>query len=372
MSYKIAIVHDYITQIGGAERIVLDICEAFPDAPLFTSIYSPKETYEAFTKKDIRVTYLQGLYGLFRNHRVLLPFYPSAFKAIDLSGFDVILSSSSAFAKGVRKPKGSIHISYCYNPARFIWMKDIYLGQEKSVFLKKMYLNMFLNKLKRWDVESAKNVDYFISISSVVKERIKKIYGRESAVIYPPVDCEKFVASGKNDGYYLIVSRLAWYKRIDIAIKAFNALGLKLKIVGTGPQYSVLKKMASRNIDFVGAIEGEALKEVYGNCIAFIFPQEEDFGLTPLEANASGKPVVAFAKGGALETLKPYDEKTQSGTAIFFYNQTPEDLITAVRKLNEAKFDPQRLRENALRFDKSVFISNMKNEVEKLSRTRMQ
>jgi len=363
---KLAIVHDYLTQKGGAERTVVAMCEAFPEAPVFTSIYSPKGTLKDFKGRKINVTYLQSLYKVFRNHRALLPFYPRAFKSIDLSGFDVVLSSSSAFANGVKKPEGATHISFCYNPARFIWMKDAYLAEENLAFLKAMYLKLALTKLKQWDLNAAKNIDYFIAISSTVKDRIKEFYGRDSSVIYPPVDCNNFSISERIEDYYLIVSRLIGHKRVDIAIRAFNALGLKLKIVGRGPQYPVLKRMASKNIEFIGGVGEKELGQLYSRCTALIFPQEEDFGIVPLEANASGRPVIAFAKGGALETMKPCSNAGDGGTAVFFHNQKPEDLMAAVKKSADLKFDPKKLRENALSFDKSVFISNIKNKVQEL------
>ena len=363
---KLAIVHDYLTQKGGAERTVVAMCEAFPDAPVFTSIYSPRKTLKDFKGRKINVTYLQNLYKVLQNHRILLPLYAKAFESIDLSGFDVILSSSSAFANGVKKPEGAVHISFCYNPARFIWMKDAYLAEENFAFFKAIYLRSALTRLKQWDLNAVRNIDYFIAISSTVKDRIKEFYGRDSSVIYPPVDCSSFGISDKTEDYYLIVSRLIGHKRVDIAIRAFNALGLKLKIVGTGPQYPVLKRMASKNIDFIGGVGEKELGQLYSRCTALIFPQEEDFGIVPLEANASGRPVIAFAKGGALETMKPCVSTGDGGTAVFFHSQTPEDLMAAVKRSADLRFDPGRLRENALSFDKSVFISSIKNKVQEL------
>lgn len=359
-NFKIAIVHDYLTQKGGAEKTVLAMCEAFPSAPVFTSVYSLKKTLSEFGGKDIRVSHLQGWYLLARNHRLFLPFYQAVFTGMDLKGFDVILSSSSSFAKGVKKPKGAIHICYCHNPARFIWMKDAYLKDERLYHLKRLYLALFFKRLKRWDLETVKDVDYFIANSFTVRERIKRFYSREAEVIYPPVDCAKFTVSEKNDNYYLVVSRLLGHKRIDIAIKAFNKLGLRLKIVGTGPHYSTLKNISSGNIEFTGTVEEEVLAALYNRCVALIYPQEEDFGIAPLEANASGKPVIAFAKGGILETMR--------SSAVFFYNQTPDDIVEAVKKLNSFRFAPAKLRENALRFDKTVFISNLKRKVEEICR----
>lgn len=367
---KLAIVHDYLTQKGGAERVVLAMCEAFPDAPVFTSIYSPAATFSEFKQRKVNVTYLQGAYRFLRNYRLLLPFYPAAFQSIDLENFDVILSSSSAFASCIKKSKGAVHICYCHNPARFIWMKEAYLKEERLSILKRMYLAVFLPGLKQHDLNAARNVNCFIANSSTVQDRIKKAYGRNSDIIHPPVDCAKFSISDKNGGYYLIVSRLMAHKRIDMAIKVFNALSLKLKIVGSGPQFPVLKNMSSGNISFLGSVGEKELVRLYSQCAALIYPQEEDFGIAPLEANASGRPVIAFAKGGVLETMEPCDEMHPDGTAVFFYRQTPEDLAEAVKKFSRLKFNPQRLRDNALLFDKSVFISKLKAKINEMIKSK--
>lgn len=367
---KVAIVCDFLTQVGGAERTVLAMCDAFPEAPVFTSIYSPDKTIEGFKNRDIKVSDLQVPYRLFKSHRVFLPFYPKAFEDIDLKGFDLILSSSSAFAHGVRKPAGALHVSYCHNPARFLWMKDAYLAEERSAFLKDLYIRLFLDSLQRWDLNAAKNVDHFICNSHTVRGRIKNIYKRDADVIHPPIDCGKFgIAEGSKD-YYLVVSRLLAHKRINVTIQAFNLLGVPLKIVGAGPHYPTLKAMASKNIEFVGVASDTELAQLYSRCKALICPQEEEFGIAPVEANASGRPVVAFARGGILETMKSADAEGEAGTAVFFHRQTAADVVNAVEKLQGLRFDPQRLRENALRFDKPVFIAKIRKRIEELWTSR--
>jgi len=354
---KIAIVHDYLTQFGGAERTLEAICEAFPDAPVYTSIYSPDETFPSFKKRNIHTSFLQKVYRILHSHRILLPLYPTAFENFNLNNFDVILSSSSSFAKGIKKPPNSLHILYCYNPTRFIWMKDTYIREEGRGLLKGLYLRIFLNYIKNWDLRAINTVDRIIAISNVVRERIKYFYSRESFVIYPPVDCKRFEIGLKDDGYFLVVSRLLAHKRIDIAVRAFTRLGIKLKIVGTGPQYPILKRLAGKNIEFCGAVQDRELTELYSRCVTLVYPQEEDFGIAPLEANASGKPVVAFKKGGVLETMK------DGITALFFSEQNPDSLIDAIRKFEHISFNYSNLRQNAMRFDKSVFIEKIKKVV---------
>jgi len=365
---KVAIVHDYLTQRGGAEKAALALSETFWSAPIFTSVYSPSETLKEFALRDVRVTFLNAWYHLLRNHRLLLPLYPRAFNGIALEGFDVIIASSSAFAHHVRKPPGALLVCYCHNPARFLWMRDIYLAQERMSTAKRLYLGFFYDSLKRRDLRAVDSVDLFIANSATVKERIHRYYQREASVVYPPVDCGAFNVSRRNDGYFLIVSRLLAHKRIDIAIRAFGGLGMKLKIVGTGPHYSALKGMSRPNVEFVGGVGDAELKGIYAGCAALIYPQSEDFGIAPLEANASGKPVIAFGEGGALETMVPYNASTRDGTALFFYRQTPEDLAAAVQRFEGCVFDPQRLRENALRFDKPIFITAMRTTIEGLLR----
>jgi glycosyltransferase involved in cell wall biosynthesis len=259
----------------------------------------------------------------------------------------------------VTKPKNAVHVCYCYNPTRFIWTKEAYLSEERLAFFKNLYLGLFLKKMRALDLKAAKDADHIIGISFTVKERIKRIYGRDADVIYCPVECGRFSPSRGDDGYFLIVSRLLGHKRIDVAIRAFNTLGLKLKVVGSGPQYAVLKKMAKGNIEFIGSVERDEVAKLYSRCRALVYPQEEDFGIAPLEANASGKPVIAFAKGGVLETMN-------HNTALFFHEQTPESLAEAVKRMDIFKFNPERLRANAMLFDKSVFISRLRAKIDQL------
>lgn len=361
---KIAIVHDYLTQKGGAERVVIAMMKTFPRADLYTSVYDPQRTFPFFKGLRIHTTFLHKIYLPSLGHRIYLPLYPLAFKRIDLSEYEIIISSSSAFAKCVKK-KNAIHIAYIYTPPRFLWMKEIYLRKETLRIPKKFYLHLFINYLKRQDLLSTKSVDAILTISRTIQEKIKKIYGRDSELLYPPVETENFKLSEKVEDFFLIVSRLVPHKRVDIAIEAFKKMGKKLVIVGTGPGYRELKKNSTKNIIFAGAVEDEELRELYSTCLALIFPQEEDFGIAPLECMASGRPVIAYGKGGVLETVIPPGGGSHP-TGIFFYEQTPEGIIEAVREFEKFSFDPYRIRTHALKFDISNFKKKLIETVERL------
>ncbi len=351
---KIAIVHDYLNQFGGAERVVSALHEIFPDAPIYTSIYDEKKLPEQFKKMDIRTSFMQKLPLVSKFHRPYFFFYPFAFDLFDLSEYDVIVSSSSAWAKGIRKRPEQLHICYCHNPMRFVWRYDDYIKHEPIPALFKKILPFMLKPISYWDVETSKNVDYFVANSKVVAERIKKTYQRQSVIINPPVENELFKPADVVEDYYLLVSRLAPYKRIDIVVEAFNQLGLPLKIVGGGPNKKQLQKMAGPDIEFVGKVSDQQLVELVATAQALIFPGEEDFGIVPLEAMASGRPVIAYRAGGALETM------VEGVTGLFFDEQTPQALIKAVHKFQFETFDRQKIRQQAEKFSKKVFAEKIK------------
>lgn len=356
---KIAVVHDYLTQKGGAERVVIAIMKTFPDAHLYTSVYEPDGTFPFFKSIQIRTTYLQKFYSHTLGHRFYLPLYPSAFRSLNLKEYEVIISSSSGFAKCINK-NGAIHIAYIYTPPRFLYFKDQYLEGEKMATFKKIYLQLFLNYLKREDMGSIKNIDLIITSCKNMKERVKNIYGRESEIVYPPIEVDSFKIAEKTGGFYLLVSRLLPHKRIDVAISAFNKLKKPLIIVGIGPAYKWLKSISSPSIKFYGSTDDETLKRLYSTSEALIFPQEEDFGIVPLECMASGRPVIAYGKGGALETV------IQNETGIFFYQQTPEAIIEAIKSFENMDFAPKRIREHAEKFDIKTFQKRMREFVESI------
>lgn len=346
---RLAIVHDFLNQFGGAERCITALHELYPEAPIYTSICDLSRLPEVFQRMDIRTSFMQRLPFSSVFHKYYFMFYPLAFERFDLSGYDVVLSSSSAYAKGVRTRPGQLHLCYCYTPARFIWRYEDYVSRENIAPLFKQVLPFLLEPLKKWDLANSRGVDHFAAISGAVAERISRIYGRQSDIIYPPVETDFFRPASVDRDYYLIVSRLAPYKRIDLAVAAFNELDLPLKIVGGGPDRARLEKLARPNIEFLGRLPDAEVRRLLAECQALIFPGEEDFGIVPLEALASGRPVIAYRAGGAAETLNDGE------TGVFFDEAAPRSLINAVNRFKFLAFDKEKLRARALKFDKRVF-----------------
>ncbi|MEK7545838.1 MAG: glycosyltransferase [Patescibacteria group bacterium] len=365
---KIALVHDHLVQDGGAEKVLLALQEVFPGAPTFTLLYDPKRVSGDFASKEIRTSFLQKLPFVLRKYQWVLPLMPAATEAHDLSSFDVVISSSSAFAKGVITRPGAIHICYCHTPTRYLWSDThSYVQELKAPGILKAALPFLLNRLRVWDRLSADRVDRFIANSATVAGRIRKYYDRGSDVIHPPVETGKFSVSGTPGKYFLAGGRLVSYKRFDLVIQAFNRTGLPLKIFGDGPLASEYRKLARSNIEFAGKVDDAAKAELYRNAIAFIHPQEEDFGITALESMASGRPVIAYRKGGALETI------IEGVTGEFFDDQEWEELATAVIRFDASKYDPREIREHAEAFDVKTFkrrVAAYVAEAWKSSKTR--
>ncbi len=355
---KIAIVHDYLNQFGGAERVVEALHECFPDAPIYASIYLPENMPNSFRRMDIRTSFMQKLPFLNKHFKKYLLLYPYAFERFDLSDYDAILSSSSAWAKGVVTRPEACHICYCYTPMRWVWNYESYVAREDFGWLIRKILPLAVNRLGRWDLATTNRVDCLIAISNHVAERIRRCYNREPIVIYPPVNTSLFKPAQVTEDYFLIVSRLNTYKRIDLVIEVLNELKIPLKIIGDGPYRHTLKRMAGSNVEFLGKVSDSELAEYYAKCKALIFPGEEDFGLAPVEAQSAGRPVIAYAKGGALETV------VGGETGIFFKEQTPKALKEALKSFEKMSFDPKKIREHAKKFDKNVFISKLKSVVE--------
>jgi len=355
---RVALVYDRVNKIGGAERVLEALHEIFPDAPLYTAVYNPKTAPWA-EKFNVIPSFLNKFPFAKRSHEVYPWLTPLAFESFDFSEFEVVISVTSEAAKGIiTKPK-TFHICYCLTPTRYLWSGyEDYFSNKIFRFLTRPVVS----HLRHWDKIAAQRPDVFIAISKNVAQRIKKYYGRDSEVIYPSVDTEKWrMESGewRIGEYFLVVSRLVPYKKVDIAIQAFNKLGLPLKIVGIGREMGRLKRMAKKNIEFLGQLTDFQLLSYYQRCQAVIFPQEEDFGLVPLEAQACGKPVIAYRGGGALETV------IESKTGEFFEKQTSESLEVAVKSFKPEKFKPEDCRRNAERFSQEIFKKKFKEFVEK-------
>jgi glycosyltransferase involved in cell wall biosynthesis len=347
---KIAIVHDYLNQAGGAERVVEVFHRMYPEAPIYTTIIDRSKLYDGLKDADIRITWMQRLPGILKHFKKYFMLYPLAIRSMDLREFDLIISSSSAYAKGIKKGSNAVHVCYCYTPMRFVWDYENYLKRENLGPVVKRLLPVFIKLLKKWDIESNKDVDYFIAISNEIKQRIEKFYHRDAQIIFPPVNVANYYISDIDEDYYLIVSRLAPYKRIDLAIEAFNKSGKKLVVIGSGPAKQQLQKKANNNITFMGRLTDEEVAKYMSRCRAFIFPGKEDFGLTPLEANASGRPVVAFKGGGTLDTVK------DGVTGVYFEGENPDEIVKAVERLESLSFDKNTLRKHAEKFNDDKFI----------------
>ncbi len=354
---KVAIVHDYLNQYGGAERVLEALHDLYPSAPVYTSMYAAKTMPAIYKNWDIRTSFMQRLPRIAKLHQLYLPLYPTAFETFDLSGYDVVVSSSSAFAKGVITEATALHVCYCHSPMRFAWNYSDYMEGERMAGKARSILPLVLNYVKLWDEVSSRRVDAYIANSRVVARRIKKRYGRQATIINPPVDTRLYnpQPDGKHSDYYLIVSRMIPYKRLDIAIDAFTRLDLPLKVVGQGRQEAELRSRAGPNVEFLGALPDAQVKKLYANCLALIFPGQEDFGITPLEAQASGRPVIAYGAGGALETVVPHQ------TGEFFSPHTWEALADVVCHFKADDYDPAAIRSHAESFDREVFKRRMRS-----------
>lgn len=348
---RVALVHDWLTNFAGSERCIHALHELYPEAPVFTSVYNEKEMPEFFKKIDIKTSFIQKLPFAKKNHQIYYSLMPVAFESFDFSGYDIVISSSHACSKGVITNPETLHLSYIYTPTRYLWSHfHDYKNKGKFLGLKKFSMPFLSSYIRLWDRIASERPDYIACDSKFVAERIEKYYRRKAEVIYPPVDISKYsITTNPSCDYYLMVGRLVPYKRFDLAINAFNNLGLPLKIAGTGSEYSNLKKISKSNIEFLGYLSDSEISKLYSNCTAFVFPGEEDFGISPLEAQASGRPVIAYGKGGALETVKEYE------TGIFFREPTVLALEETIKSFQRREFIPEKIRKNAVKFDISVF-----------------
>jgi len=356
---KVALIHDHLAQDGGAEKVLKVLADLFPEAPIYTLLYEKKQINKYFQGRQIETSIIQKLPGGVKHYQWYLFFMPIAVEFFDLRKFDLVISDTSSFAKGVITSPDTLHICYCHTPTRYLWSDTHqYINELKyNKWLKKI-ISLILNRIRLWDRLAADRVDLFIANSKTVQKRISKYYHRDSIVIYPPVETDKFYISDLSqqklgEQYFLVGCRLAPYKRVDIVIETFKRLGsdYRLKIFGDGVDEERLKKIAEghSNIEFLGRVSEEEKAKLYSNCQAFINPQEEDFGITVVEAMASGRPVIAYQKGGATETI--IDQKT----GLFFSEQTPESLEEAIRRFPTINFNSQEIRQTAEKFSVERF-----------------
>lgn len=356
---RVAIVCDWLTVYAGAERVIYEMHQLFPKAPIYTTLYDSKAC-KVFENADVRESGLRFVPFGRKFHRFLFPFMPGVFERMDLDEYDLVISSSHSAAKGVITLPETLHVSYCHSPMRYVWDQSHSYQKGFRIFSLLNFLTRpILHKMRLWDRVAAERVDHFIANSNYISKRIAKYYGRESDVIYPPVDLGKFsVGYGERD-YYVAVGRLIPYKRFDLVVEAFNKLGKPLKIVGDGPEMAKLKRKAKKNVEFLGRVGDKDLQEIYQGAKALIFPQIEDFGIVPLEAIACGTPVIAYGRGGALETV------IDGVSGVFFDEQTGESLAKAVSKFEKQSWNPKEVAKSVEDFGSARFKSELRHFLEK-------
>ncbi|MFC1791060.1 glycosyltransferase [Gemmatimonadota bacterium] len=354
---RVALVHDWLITWGGGESVLQSLANLFPEAPIYTSLWNPvPRVEETFGHRDVRTTWLQSIPGAGRNHRKLLPLMPRAFEALDLSEFDLVISDSHAFSKAVRVRPDAVHVCYCHTPPRYLWdLRGEYLGVGSRISLFPV-----IRWLQRKDLEAAAGVTRFLANSRHVADRIQRVYGRPAEVVYPPVDVAQFsVGKEKETEHILAGGRLVGYKRLDLAVSAATQEGLPLRVFGDGPELKRLKRMAGPTVEFLGYLGPAQLRRAFSTSRAFIFPGVEDFGILPVEAQAAGRPVLAYGRGGALESV------ADGETGLFFREATASSLLAGLRRLEGRSWDGEACRANANRFSRALFEEAVLREVQR-------
>ena len=347
---KVALVHDWLTGQRGGEKVLELFCEIFPEAPIFTLFHFPGSQIKSIEEKEIFTSFLQRMPFIRRKYRSYLPLFPLAVELFDLQDFDMVISSSHSVAKGVIPRPDALHVCYIHSPVRYAWNQYFaYFSPQKLGFISRKIIPFPIHKLRLWDESSSHRVDHFIANSRTTARRVQKYYRRQSDVIHPPADSDFFQPGDQQEDYFLIVSALVPYKKIDLAIQTFNQNGKTLKIVGQGPEYKRLKKISKANIQFLGSIDEDSLLKAYQRARALIMPGEEDFGINALEAQACGIPVISYARGGALETVIPGE------TGLFFSDLSVDSLLGALDKLESIKFNKETIRAHAQNFSREKF-----------------
>ena len=361
---RVALVHDWLTGMRGGERCLEVFCELFPDAPLYTLLHVPGSVSAVIERRRIVTSFVQRLPRAATRYRRYLPLFPAAVRGLDLTGYDLVISLSHCVAKGVRVPSGALHLCYCFTPMRYVWDLEADYARDAGR-LTRLALPPLAAALRRWDRRTA-GVDGFVAISRHIADRIRRVYGRTADVIHPPVDTARFRVAADVDDYYLVVSALVPYKRVDLAVAAAGRLGRRLVVVGSGPEERRLRAQAGAGVTFVGWRTDAEVAALYARCRAVLFPAVEDYGIVPLEAAAAGRPTIALARGGALETMTALDGGDEPPTAVFFAEQTVDALADAILRFEAARhrFDPQALRERAARFDRPLFAGRVRDYVE--------
>jgi glycosyltransferase involved in cell wall biosynthesis len=356
---RVALVHDFLVDVRGAERVFSAICDVWPHADVFTAVYDERGTEGRFAHRHIHTSFLQRVRPTARNFRTLLPLYPAAIESFDLSGYDLVVSSSSAWAHGVIVEESAAHVCYCHNPFRYAWSeREATLGT--SGRLLRPGLRWLFNRWRQWDWIAAQRVDRYVANSYITSRRVARYFNRDATVLYPPVETERFTP-GRVADYYLVVSELMPHKRISVAVEAFARLGLPLVVVGDGPDGRRLRRMAPANIAFEGRVSDERAAQLFEGCRALVVTATEEFGIAAVEAQAAGRPVIAYAEGGALETV------IEGDTGTLFHPCRPEALAEAVRRFDADSVAPEACIDNAQRFDVRRFQAGLRAIVEETS-----
>ena len=364
---KVALVHDFLVRFGGAERVLKVLSEMYPEAPIFTLFYDEKRVGQFFDKERIRASRLQKLPRFMRKrYRIFVKSFPRLMEEFDFEDYDLVISSNTAYSHGIVTALDTKHLCYCHSPMRYAWDWTNEYREENGVRgLKAALYAPLLKGLREWDMVAADRPDLYVANSENVRGRIRKYYKQEAKVIYPPIDVKRFRVSESHEGYFLILSSLTPYKKIDLAVQLFNKIGRKLVIIGEGPDRARLEEIAGDNIDFLGFKDDDTVREYMENCRALIFPGEEDFGMTPVEAMACGKPVLAYGKGGLTETV------ISGKTGEFFFEPNVESMEDGLARLlaNERFYRPRAIRRHALQFSRDEFERKMRNAVAAVRRS---
>ena len=357
---KLALVHDWLNQIGGAEDVLDVLVDQYPDSPTYTSIFAPDLMPSNYLERDIRTLWINRLPAIHQHHQPYLPFYPLAWQTLDLSEYDVVLSNKSGFCHGVQFDESTIHICYCLAPTRYVWQLEHYIAREGLGSAIELGLRPLITLLRRWDYAAAQRVTHFIAISTEIQKRIQTYYKRDSVIIFPPVDTSRFQSMPANEveDYFLVVSRLIPYKRIDLAVQVATELNLPLKVGGKGRDIERLQAMAGDTVEFLGYVPDDELPDLMAKCKAFIFPGLEDFGITPVQAQSAGRPVIAYKGGGALDTV------IEGVTGEYFDEMTVESLKTVMGNFDANRYNPATIREHALKFDTTIFRTQIQTFVD--------